>query len=69
MVKANAYGHHLDLITPLFAADILAVSELSEARRLRLLQSQINKETLFAGPHRAAPVFVVQEKAHHLPLR
>lgn len=37
MVKANAYGHHLDLITPLFAADILAVSELSEARRLRSL--------------------------------
>ena len=37
MVKSNAYGHHLDLVTPLFTADILAVSELSEARRLRPL--------------------------------
>ncbi|MCH9645406.1 MAG: alanine racemase [Proteobacteria bacterium] len=37
MVKSDAYGHHLDLITPLFTADILAVSELSEARRLRSL--------------------------------
>ncbi|MDC9714328.1 MAG: alanine racemase [Gammaproteobacteria bacterium] len=38
MVKANAYGHHLDLITPLIEnADILAVSELSEARQLRQL--------------------------------
>jgi alanine racemase len=28
MVKANAYGHHLDLVTPLLEnADILAVSE------------------------------------------
>lgn len=35
MVKANAYGHHLDLIKPLMQADILAVSELSEARQLR----------------------------------
>ncbi|CAC9458538.1 Alanine racemase [Bathymodiolus heckerae thiotrophic gill symbiont] len=38
MVKANAYGHHLNLITPLIEnADILAVSELSEARQLRQL--------------------------------
>jgi alanine racemase len=37
MVKANAYGHHLDLAKPLFAADILAVSELSEVQRLRKL--------------------------------
>lgn len=36
MVKANAYGHHLDLITPLIEdADVLAVSELSEAQALR----------------------------------
>ncbi|SMN15990.1 Alanine racemase [uncultured Candidatus Thioglobus sp.] len=35
MVKANAYGHHLDLIKPLLEADLLAVSELSEARTLR----------------------------------
>jgi alanine racemase len=35
MVKANAYGHHLDLIKPLLQCDLLAVSELSEARTLR----------------------------------
>ncbi|WP_428086975.1 alanine racemase [Candidatus Thioglobus sp.] len=35
MVKADAYGHHLDLIKPLLQADMLAVSELSEARKLR----------------------------------
>jgi alanine racemase len=37
MVKANAYGHHLDLIQPLLQADILAVSELNEAKNLRKL--------------------------------
>ncbi len=40
MVKANAYGHHLDLSNPLFQADILAVSELSEARQLRQLSDK-----------------------------
>ena len=36
MIKANAYGHHLDLVTPLIEnADILAVSELTEAQQLR----------------------------------
>ena len=40
MVKANAYGHHLDLIKPLMQADILAVSELSEARQLRALSTK-----------------------------
>ncbi len=35
MVKANAYGHHIDLIKPLFQGDFVAVSELSEARILR----------------------------------
>lgn len=37
MVKANAYGHHLELSSPLMQADMLAVSELSEVRRLRKL--------------------------------
>ena len=37
MVKANAYGHHLELAKPLFTADILAVSELSEVQKLREL--------------------------------
>jgi alanine racemase len=41
MVKANAYGHHLDLITPLIKnADILAVSGLSEVQKLRQVTSQ-----------------------------
>lgn len=40
MVKANAYGHHLNTIKPLLQADILAVSELSEARQLRLLSTR-----------------------------
>ncbi len=36
MVKANAYGHKLDLINPLIEnSDLLAVSELSEAKKLR----------------------------------
>lgn len=36
MVKANAYGHHLDCIAPLIDnADLLGVSELSEAVKLR----------------------------------
>jgi alanine racemase len=37
MIKSNAYGHHLDLIKPLFQGEILAVSELSEAEQLRPL--------------------------------
>ncbi len=37
MVKGNAYGHHLELSSPLMQADLLAVSELSEAYRLRKL--------------------------------
>jgi alanine racemase len=40
MVKANAYGHHLDLIQPLLQADILAVSELNEAKKLRKLSDK-----------------------------
>ncbi|AYQ56444.1 Alanine racemase [Bathymodiolus thermophilus thioautotrophic gill symbiont] len=41
MVKANAYGHHLNLITPLIEnADLLAVSELSEVQKLRQLTDQ-----------------------------
>ena len=40
MVKANAYGHHLDLVNPLMQADILAVSELSEVRKLRKLSDK-----------------------------
>ena len=36
MIKADAYGHHLNLITPLIDdSDILAVSELSEVIKLR----------------------------------
>ncbi|RUA05859.1 MAG: alanine racemase [Gammaproteobacteria bacterium] len=36
MVKANAYGHHLNLVMPLIeGADILAVSELAEVQKLR----------------------------------
>ncbi len=55
MVKANGYGHHLDLLMPLIDnADILAVSELSEAQKLRqltkrpilLLSGVYSKETL-----------------------
>jgi alanine racemase len=45
MVKANAYGHHLDLVTPLLEnADILAVSEIQEAQALRQIT---NKPILF----------------------
>lgn len=41
MVKSNAYGHHFDLISPLIQeADLLAVSELSEARKLRQYTQQ-----------------------------
>ena len=40
MVKANAYGHHLTHSTPLLQADLLGVSELSEARQLRQLCNQ-----------------------------
>ncbi|MDC9726636.1 MAG: alanine racemase [Candidatus Thioglobus sp.] len=40
MVKANAYGHHLSHSTPLLQADLLGVSELSEARQLRQLCNQ-----------------------------
>jgi|GEM_PF-1756225 len=43
MVKANAYGHHLELAKPLFTADILAVSELSEVKI-----TQVNPKTNFA---------------------
>jgi len=36
MIKADAYGHHFNLIAPLIDdSDILAVSELSEAIKLR----------------------------------
>ncbi len=36
MVKANAYGHHIDLVMPLIEnVNILAVSELKEAQELR----------------------------------
>ncbi len=36
MIKANAYGHHIDLISPLVNnADVLAISEISEAKNLR----------------------------------
>ncbi len=36
MVKANAYGHHVDLVKPLLDnADILAISELKEAKKIR----------------------------------
>lgn len=43
MVKANAYGHHLNLVTYLTkCADILAVSTLAEAQALR----QISKQTI-----------------------
>ncbi|MBC8494214.1 MAG: alanine racemase [Candidatus Thioglobus sp.] len=40
MVKANAYGHHLANSKPLLQADLLGVSELSEARQLRQLCDQ-----------------------------
>jgi alanine racemase len=40
-MPVNAYGHHLDLITPLIKnADILAVSGLSEVQKLRQVTSQ-----------------------------
>lgn len=40
MVKSNAYGHHLDLVMPLIEnADILAVSDLIEARALRKISN------------------------------
>jgi len=36
MVKADAYGHHLTLVDPIIdESDLLAVSELSEAQKLR----------------------------------
>jgi len=38
MIKANAYGHHLDYIHPLIdGSDMLAVSELLEAEKLRAI--------------------------------
>lgn len=38
MIKANAYGHHLDCVQPLIdGSDMLAVSELSEATKLRAI--------------------------------
>ncbi|TEU19319.1 MAG: alanine racemase, partial [Gammaproteobacteria bacterium] len=38
MIKANAYGHHLDCIHPLIdGSDMLAVSELAEAQKLRAI--------------------------------
>lgn len=41
MVKANAYGHHLNLVTPLLEnAELLAVSELAEAQELRQITHQ-----------------------------
>lgn len=41
MVKANAYGHHLDLTLPLLeSSDILAVSELQEAQLLRQISNK-----------------------------
>lgn len=41
MIKANAYGHHLDLVTPLIKnADMLAVSTLSEVQKLRQITNQ-----------------------------
>ncbi|CAC9585086.1 Alanine racemase (EC 5.1.1.1) [uncultured Gammaproteobacteria bacterium] len=41
MVKANAYGHQLDLVTPLLEnADILAISEIKEAQKLRRISDK-----------------------------
>ncbi|SMM97910.1 Alanine racemase [uncultured Candidatus Thioglobus sp.] len=41
MVKANAYGHHIDLITPIIDnADVLAVSNLTEAQALRAISQR-----------------------------
>jgi alanine racemase len=41
MVKANAYGHHLNLVIPLLEnADILAVSEIQEAQALRQITNK-----------------------------
>lgn len=38
MVKANAYGHHLSCVHPLIeGSDLLAVSELAEAKKLRAI--------------------------------
>jgi len=38
MIKADAYGHHLNCIHPLInGSDMLAVSELSEAEKLRAI--------------------------------
>ena len=38
MIKANAYGHRLDYIHPLIdASDMLGVSELLEAEKLRAI--------------------------------
>lgn len=38
MIKADAYGHHLDCIHPLINnSDMLAVSELTEAEKLRAI--------------------------------
>ena len=41
MVKADAYGHHLDLISPIIkAADLLAVNNLVEAAKLRQITTK-----------------------------
>ncbi len=41
MIKANAYGHRIDLVKPLLDnADILAVSELKEAEKLRTISQK-----------------------------
>ncbi|ABL02410.1 alanine racemase [Candidatus Ruthia magnifica str. Cm (Calyptogena magnifica)] len=41
MVKANAYGHHIDLIDPIINhSDLLGVSEILEAEKLRKTTNQ-----------------------------
>lgn len=41
MVKANAYGHHIDLIMPIIDnVDVLAVSNLTEAKTLRAISKR-----------------------------
>ena len=44
MIKANAYGHHLDYIHPLIdGSDMLAVSELLEAEKLRAITKRMQE--------------------------
>jgi len=61
VVKADAYGHRLDLCLPaLRGADLLAVATLEEARTIRRLGAH-QPVVLLEGPAQASDLSVAQE--------